>query len=268
MGRVAPALALLAAACATAPPPAPGQPIRVEVLRPVGPAPAEHRPLRAVLAAGVPEDAVRAARLVTLSCGEAMPEGGRREATFWALFPPGEAAPQHHGVEFFHAFEPGARLGEQAMPGTVLARLRAPPPLIETPFGIGLTRRLPACETAEPGRLQGRLGVVASRAMLDRIAWEDAWLAALPRAAMEEGRIVLARCASAPDEVRSVIAEAPPGQALPGGAVAAGIAGVPAQGPPGPVTRLTGPAPATATFPVRSQRLVRCDPPVSPAPRA
>ena len=253
---------LLAPACATAPPPAPGQPLRVEVLSTFGPEPSEQRPLRAGLAAGVAEAAVRESRLVTLSCAEMAPGGGRREATFWALFPPGEAAPQHHGVSFFHVFAPGARLGEATAPGAILSRLRDPPPLQATPFGIGMTRRLPACETAEPGRLQGELGVVASRHMLDRIAWENAWLAALPQATLREGRIVMARCASAPDEVRFFVAEAPPGPAARPGAVLEGIAGVPAHGPPGPVARLVGPAASSPAFRVRSYDLVRCD--VSP----
>lgn len=257
---------LLGAGCATAPPPAPGQPIRLEVLRTFGPEPAEQRPLRAVLAAGVPEAAVREQRLVTFSCAEALPGGGRREATFWALFPTGEAAPQHHGVDVHHVFAPGARLGEAAAPGTVLSRLRSPP-LVDATFGVGLTRRLPACETDAPGRLQGQLGLVASRFMLDQIAWEDAWLAALPPAAMRAGRILLARCASAPDEVRFFLAEAPPGAPPAAGATLQGIAGVPANGAPGSVTRLAREAPGAPSFRVRSYQLVRCGAPVSTVPR-
>ncbi len=262
------AAAVLAAACATAPPPPPGAPIRLEVLRSFGPEPSEQRPLRRVLGAGVPEAAVRASRLATFSCAEAGPGDVRRRATYWALFPPGESASEHYGVSFFHVFTPGARLGESAAPGVVLSRLRDPPPRIEIPAGIGLTERLPPCETGVPGRLQGELGLVASRSMLEQIAWEDAWLAALPQAAMREGRIVVARCASAPDEVRFFLAEAPPGPPPPSGAVLAGIAGVPGHGPPGAIARLTGPAPDAPGFQVRSYRLVRCTPPVSTAPPA
>ncbi|TDG13112.1 hypothetical protein [Paracraurococcus ruber] len=244
---------VLPAACSALPPP--GAPMRAEVYRPMAAARvgASLPALRNAVLQGLTRDDFAAGRFGRVACAWPVP-GGWRAASYPVRLLPGIAGPGETPVEF----HPGVEGGGAGPLGEVVRRL--PPQPAAASLATEDGARLPRCEGGAGGLLRGRLGEPSTGYWFDSVVNADTWLAWIPPAALEQGRVVTLRCAAGGREARFFHAEVPPGLALARGDVVEARAGVPISSVPGPIAlvqRRLEPAPEADAPP---RPLVRCRP--------
>lgn len=254
-------LALGLAGCA-APMPQPGKTVYLEVREQVSLERLQGgwtRNLRNALAHGVSREDLAQGRVASATCAEAN-DSGVVERSWWVRVPPAvRFTGSIHHREFAELY-PGAAKDSAGPLGQLVQR--TPAPLEHETLKLPYPGTRVACHAARtPGAVRAEVISVSNRSGLDELDLEDAWIRALPREAVEGGRIFRAICALGADRFEYWYLQAPPPQVLQRGQVVRARAGNSIGSGAGPVSEVI----ATAQPDVRSEqvfgsRLVRCSP--------
>lgn len=217
------------------------------------------RNLRNALAHGVTPEDLAQGRVASATCAETT--GSRIiERSWWVRVPPGvRFTGSIHHREFAELY-PGAAKDSAGPLGEVAQRTLAP--LEHETLKLPYPGTRVACSAARtPGAVRAEVISVSNRSWLDELDLEDAWMHALPREALEGGRIFRALCALGTDRFEYWYLQAPPQQVLQRGQVVRARAGNSIGAGAGPVSQVIGVAqPDVRSEQVFGSRLVRCSP--------
>ena len=217
------------------------------------------RNLRNALAQGVTREDLAQGRVASATCAEAT-GSGIVERSWWVRVPPGlRFTGSIHHREFAELY-PGAAKDSAGPLGAVAQR--TPAPLDHETLKLPYSGTRVACNAARtPGAVRAEVISVSNRSWLAELDLEDAWIRALPRDALEGGRVYRAICALGADRFEYWYLQAPPQHKLQRGQVVSARAGNSIGSGAGPVSELIGVAqPDVRSEQVFGSRLVRCSP--------